>query len=287
MRFPKPLASILVIAALSATALAVVIQGERTPENPGDFSVTSEMGEDGLVHFAVTCKVARPCWIKAYLLVRKGETRIVETHFPAVVREDSIEYSITYNFAISPEYLDDSTLELAERGIGYSVNPADERHPLPGTGGTDNVFQLKKFAPSEANADYTPNDVLDRLNASRKPGSGTNTSHPVGGELLPEDSLSADYWESLDPKSKIVFLTAYRHGEGPIENQAAKPEFYFLNTRHFATLVTKLDKFYQIPDNRRVFLSAGIRICFMEMSGRPQTEIDRALQQARKAFSQL
>ena len=176
MRFRKPLASTLVIAVVSATALAVVIQHERTPENPGDFSVTSEMGKDGLVHFSVTCKVARPCWIKAYLLVRKGETRIVETYFPAVVREDSIEYSITYNFAISPEYLDDSTLELAERGIGYSVNPADERHPLPGTGGTDNVFPLKKFAPkapaketaSPANADYTPNDVLERIGASQK-----------------------------------------------------------------------------------------------------------------------
>ncbi len=147
MRFRKLPAAILVVATVSTTALAVVVRREWTPDdvkqNPAEFSVTAEMKDDGLVHFAVTRKLAKPCWIQAHLLVRKGETRIVEMRFPAVVREDSI----TYYFAISPEYLDDSTLELAERGIGYAVNAADERHPLPGTGGTDNVFQLEKFAP--------------------------------------------------------------------------------------------------------------------------------------------
>jgi len=143
---------------------------------------------------------------------------------------------------------------------------------------------VKDFVVQEKAASDAPPAELAREPArAAKSGSGANILRAVGGELLPEDSLSADYWQGLDPKSKIVFLTAYRHGEGPIENQTAKPEFYFLSKGHFGTLVTKLDEFYQIPDNRRVFLSAAIRICFMEMSGRPQTEIDQALKQAREA----
>ncbi|MFZ1936821.1 MAG: hypothetical protein WCB27_08845 [Thermoguttaceae bacterium] len=101
------------------------------------------MGDDGLIHFKVTRKLAKPYWIQANLVVRKGETRIVVTHFPAFVRENSI----TYYFEISPEYLADSILALGERGIGYAVNAKDERGPLPGTGGIDNVFPLKLFAP--------------------------------------------------------------------------------------------------------------------------------------------
>jgi hypothetical protein len=120
-----------------------------------------------------------------------------------------------------------------------------------------------------------------------KSGSGANILRAVGGELLPEDSLSADYWQSLDPKSKTVFLTAYRHGQGPREDHTAKPEFRFLSTDHFATLIAKLDKFYQIPENRQVFLSAAIQICFMEMAGKPQADIDQAIKQAREAFSRL
>ena len=44
------------------------------------------------------------------------------------------------------------------------------------------------------------------------------------GFLLPEDAISKDYWQSLDAKSKIVFLTAFRHGQGPsIDIKAALP----------------------------------------------------------------
>jgi hypothetical protein len=147
MTFRKLLAATLMVATVSTTALAVVVQREWTPDDlkgiPGEFSVTAEMKDDGLIHFKVTHKLAKSCWVQANLVVRKGETRIVETHFPAFVRESST----TYYFEISPEYLDDSTLELAERGIGHAVNAADERDPLPSPGGTDNVFPLKLFAP--------------------------------------------------------------------------------------------------------------------------------------------
>jgi hypothetical protein len=146
VRIRKLLAATLVVAMVSTAALAVVVQREWTPtdlkQNPVEFSVTTEMQNDGLVHFKVIHKTATSRWVQANLVVKKGDTRIAETHFPAFVREDST----TYYFAISPEYLADSTLELAERGIGEAKG-AGGRQPIPVPGGTDNVFQLKKFAP--------------------------------------------------------------------------------------------------------------------------------------------
>jgi hypothetical protein len=104
------------------------------------------------------------------------------------------------------------------------------------------------------------------------------------GFLLPEDAIGKDYWQGLDAKSKIVFLTAHRHGQGPKIDINAKPPFQVLTTAQFPALIAKLDKFYQIPDNRHVFLSAAIRISFMEMSGKPQADIDQAVKQARRAL---
>lgn len=107
------------------------------------------------------------------------------------------------------------------------------------------------------------------------------------GFLLPEDAIGKDYWQRLDPKSKIVFLTAYRHGQGPILDINVKPPFQFLATAQFPVLIAKLDQFYQTPDNQHVFLSAAIRISFMEMSGKPQTDIDQIVKQARQALREL
>ena len=69
---------------------------------------------------------------------------IAETHFPAFVREDST----TYYFAVAPEYIADSTLELAERYIN-EIKDSGGLHapPLPAPDGIDNVFPLREFAP--------------------------------------------------------------------------------------------------------------------------------------------
>jgi hypothetical protein len=107
------------------------------------------------------------------------------------------------------------------------------------------------------------------------------------GFLFPEDAIGKDYWQGLDPKSKVVFLTAYRHGQGPKIDINAKPPFQALATAQFPALVAKLDKFYQFPDNQHVFLSAAIRISFMEMAGKPQADIDEAVKQAREALRKL
>ena len=107
------------------------------------------------------------------------------------------------------------------------------------------------------------------------------------GELLPEDSISKDYWQGLDPKAKIVFLTGYRHAQGPVEEQKAQRGARLLAASDFSTLVAKLDKFYENDANKHVFVSAAIRICFMEVLGKPQKDIDDAVTQARKAFFRL
>ena len=104
----------------------------------------------------------------------------------------------------------------------------------------------------------------------------------AAGFLHPEDAIGKDYWQGLDAKSKIVFLTAWRHGQGPVMDISAKPPFQVLGTGQFPALVAKLDKFYETADNQHVFLSAAIRISFMEMAGKPQADIDQAIQQARR-----
>ena len=105
-----------------------------------------------------------------------------------------------------------------------------------------------------------------------------------GGLLPAEDALDKDYWQSLDAKSKVVFLTTFRHAQGPVPDKAARPGFFLLSTNHFPTLIVKLDEFYKTSDNEHVFVKAAIRICFMEMSGRPQTDIDKAVKEAREAI---
>jgi hypothetical protein len=144
--FPKLLTAIPVVAAVSTSALALQLEFEWTPDavkqNPGKFSVTSRVGgDDGLIHFEVTRKLAKRHSILAHLAVRKGKTAIMETDFPELVPEKSI----TYHFAISPEYVADSTLELAEYEIGQAVSAIDE--PVPDRDSENNVFPLKLFAP--------------------------------------------------------------------------------------------------------------------------------------------
>jgi len=169
---------------------------------------------------------------------------------------------------------------LSMTGYRFKLKDFVEVHQTPQSNLATDTNTVGNAGPSHSSPPASPVKPA-------KAGSGADILRAVGGELLPEDSLSADYWQSLDPKSKTVFLTAYRHGQGPSEDHAAKPEFRFLSTDHFATLIAKLDKFYQIPENRHVFLSAAIQICFMEMAGKPQANIDQAIKQARKAFSRL
>ena len=229
------------------------------------------------------------------LQIGKGENGIMSA--PLLATHPSRE-SVAVNFSAYPAYLPKSTLMIVVSdaplgGTGYRFKVKDFiEHEVPASV-TDKPFERDNATGAVGSRskgskqESGPETPAGPVGKPAKASSGANTLHPVGGELLPDDSLSADYWQGLDPKSKAVFLTGYRHGLGPCEDQAAKAEFRFLSADHFATLVAKLDKFYQVPENRHVFLSAAIQIGFMEMSGKAQADIDQAISQARKAFSRL
>ena len=229
------------------------------------------------------------------LRIGEGEKELVT----ATLREDrSRPGGVVVNLSADRAHLDKATLwvyvaDMMPGGTIYQLRVKDfveQEVPAPCIDTPlerDNVTRAVGSRPKGSKEEIGPETPPASLGKPARPSSGANTVHPVGGELLPEDSLSADYWHGLDPKSKTVFLTGYRHGLGPSEDHAAKPEFRFLGIDHFATLIAKLDKFYEIPENRPVFLSAAIQICFMEMAGKPQGDIDRALKQARVAPNRL
>ena len=107
------------------------------------------------------------------------------------------------------------------------------------------------------------------------------------GKPFPVDRLNQEYWQGLDPKTKIVFLTAYRHAKGPNPDENEKPDFRDLKTENYPALAAKLDQFYKDTANKHVFVSAAIGICYMEMSGKPQADIDKAIKEARDVISQF
>jgi hypothetical protein len=133
----------LFVVAISVSASAIVIQIEATPafvrENPQLFSVTAEKQGDGLIHFKVVYKVSEPRWLVAHLVVWKDNKRVLESSFPAVVRERQA----TYWFSMLPEYVGKSVFELSDSGVikvGDQIVGGEE-------GGTEYVLQLGRFAP--------------------------------------------------------------------------------------------------------------------------------------------
>jgi hypothetical protein len=225
------------------------------------------------------------------LQIGDGENRI--TSAPLLVSYPS-PGRVAVRFSAYPAYLPKSALMVVVSdaplgGTGYRFKVKDFiEHEVPAPiidkpFERDNATGAVGSRPKGSKEESGPDTPPASPEKPAKSISGANTRHLVGGELLPEDSLSADYWQGLDATSKAVFLTGYRHGLGPSEERAAKSEFRFLSAGHFAALIAKLDKFYEMPENRPVFLSAAIQICFMEMAGKPQGDIDQALKQARVA----
>jgi hypothetical protein len=101
--------------------------------------------------------------------------------------------------------------------------------------------------------------------------------------MLPEDKLTKKYWDSLDAKTKPIFLMGYRHGTGP---EPGAPEtkrgFLVLSAEHFPRVIEKLDAFYKDKDNEHVRIRLAIQIALMEMTSKPKAEIDALLKKARE-----
>jgi hypothetical protein len=101
--------------------------------------------------------------------------------------------------------------------------------------------------------------------------------------MLPEDKLTKKFWDSLDAKTKPIFLMGYRHGTGL---QPGAPEtnrgFLVLSAEHFPKIIEKLDAFYKDKDNEYVRIKLAIDIALMEMTSKPKAEIDALLKRARE-----
>ena len=101
--------------------------------------------------------------------------------------------------------------------------------------------------------------------------------------MLPEDKLTKKFWDSLDAKTKPIFLMGYRHGTGP---QPGAPEtkrgFLVMSAEHFPKVIEKLDAFYKDKDNEHVRIRLAVEIALMEMTSKPKAEIDVRLKKARE-----
>jgi hypothetical protein len=174
-----------IAAILSTSALAVTDFLPVTPayvrEHPKEWSVDVTKGKDELIHFIIKRHVNKRSYHVAHLRVYQQSTLVRKSDTPSIATNGWN----TLQFSLSPEDIAESTFELSEHGLG-------DVGDVPAAGGTDYQFRLSEFVPEKfrksalvgsahfagvvrddsaklaANADYTPNDVLDRLNASRK-----------------------------------------------------------------------------------------------------------------------
>jgi hypothetical protein len=119
---------------------ALVVERSVTPasvrEKDSKFSLAAEKRDDGLIHFAITYRLARPEYLVAHFELRDGETTLVKTDTPSFVREATA----TYHLAVSPKHLADSRFELSENSFAES-----DGHPVPLPGGTIFQIDLKGF----------------------------------------------------------------------------------------------------------------------------------------------
>src|SRR5262245_25870878 len=77
--------------------------------------------------------------------------------------------------------------------------------------------------------------------------------------MLPEDKLTKKYWDTLDAKTKPIFLMGYRHGTGPGPGAPeTKRGFLVLSAEHFPKVIEKLDTFYKDKDNEDVRIRLAV-----------------------------
>jgi len=104
-----------------------------------------------------------------------------------------------------------------------------------------------------------------------------------------EDVLDKSYWNTLDEKTKPVFLMGFGSGAGhypfqtarmPSEMEAKYLSFFF---EEIPKLVPAIDAFYKDRKNDDVYLRSAIEICLMQLqaTGVSKEEIAAAIKNAR------
>jgi hypothetical protein len=141
-------ALLVVVLLLTHSASAVIVQMPVTPasvrEKDSKFTIKSELRKDGMVHFTITYRLARPQYLVAHFELREGTTTLAQTDTPAYVREGEA----TFYVAVSAKQLADSKFELSEHAFQDSGGRAIA---LPG--GTIYQLNLPAFAKDAAAAD--------------------------------------------------------------------------------------------------------------------------------------
>jgi len=127
---------------------------------------------------------------------------------------------------------------------------------------------------------------------------------PVAAQAptLDFDATDSATWEKLTAWGKLGYVMGFGHAEqmyrvilnsmNPACSEAAKRSleaFLKSNPRPSASngqWVSGLDEFYRDWRNKRVPIASARRIVGLELSGRPQAEIDEAVRAVREASSE-
>ena len=145
MKHPFALLSLTFMTLWPLSARALTIEQEVTAsymkEHPGDFKITTEKRDDGLIHFTIVHKLNGPHYMVSHLKVRRGDQIVAQSDSPSFAREREV----TYYVALAPACLESSEYTLFE-GV-FQHNGSDD---LAEVGGTEFVIHLKDFAPPSA-----------------------------------------------------------------------------------------------------------------------------------------
>jgi hypothetical protein len=142
MRPFTPILIFTIIFALTGRASAetedVLVTPAYLKENPKMFSILAKKHDDGLIHFTIKRHLTEPRYLVARIKVSDQDSVVLDSSFPAFVREKSIKYYL----AVSPKQLSNAHFELGESGFGTMSGM-----PIPVIGGTDYQIHLADFAP--------------------------------------------------------------------------------------------------------------------------------------------
>jgi hypothetical protein len=136
------LIAVATLATIPSVAGALTVLNPVTPDtvrqDPKAWTIKVEKTDGGMIAFTITHALKEPQYVVASLRIRKGDEAVLESHFPAFVREGSA----IYYFAVAPSHVQDSSFELSVSSFAHA-NGQDV--PLPGS--LISLIRLKDFAP--------------------------------------------------------------------------------------------------------------------------------------------
>lgn len=142
MKWICVLIAVAILATIPGVVNALTVLDPVTPDtikqDPKAWTVKVEKTDGGMIAFTITHVLKEPQYVVASLHIRKGNETVLESHFPAFVREGSA----TYHFAVAPSHVQDSSFELSVSSFAHA-NGQDV--PIPG--GVISLVRLKDFAP--------------------------------------------------------------------------------------------------------------------------------------------